>query len=233
MNFSHSLDVPLSERLAEIIRQAIFTGQLPSGSKIPQDELAEEFGVSRMPIREALVILNYEGLVRVEPRRGAWVAPLTMESVDEAYTMRRWAEAKAVELSLPRLTDQDLELARQQLHLLEDAEETRNAERFVRTNRDFHQILRERCPWPKLLGLVDTLWNGFPPLTPTFVADQMTHDRNEHRQLFEAALRRQAKEAAELMAKHIDRSWSSARAHFLSLGWPETREEGAARNAST
>ncbi len=222
MNFTKVVDSPLSERLAALIRQAIFTGDLASGSKIPQDDLAEEFGVSRMPIREALVILNYEGLVILEPRRGAWVAPLTLATVDESYTMRCWAESAAVKLSVPHLSDEDLRQIQEILTALESAQARNDPEAFVHTNRAFHARIRFRCPWPKLAQLVDTLWNGFPPLTPQFVTNQMSEDYEEHRRLMDAAVARDGQKASAVMTNHITRSWQSAREHFRSLGWPDT-----------
>lgn len=221
MSFAKIVDIPLSERLAGQIRQAIFTGQLQSGSKIPQDELAQAFGVSRMPIREALALLSYEGLVVLEPRRGAWVAKLSLQTVDESYAMRQWAESEAVRLSVPRLGDGDLGEAQFALSELEGAEAGGMSDEFVRANAEFHRILRARCPWPKLAAWVDTLWNGFPPLTPQFVDDQITRDRREHRDLMAAAERRNGTAAARLMHQHIGRSWQSARRHFDELGWPE------------
>ena len=225
MNFNKIIDIPLSERLARLIRQAIFTGQLPAGSKIPQDDLAEKFGVSRMPIREALVILNHEGLVILEPRRGAWVASLSLQTVDESYTMRRWTESQAVSLSVPLLNSEDLEKARIAITHLEAAESAQDPDAFVEANAEFHAILRSRCPWPKLSSWADTLWNGFPPLTPAFVANQMVHDRAEHRILWEAASERNGPRAARVMKEHIHRSWQSAREHFHKLGWPDTPVE--------
>lgn len=227
-----SLNVNLANKVANLIRQAILTGELKSGDKIPQDELAESFGVSRMPIREALVILNYEGLVTLEPRRGAWVTPMTLATVDESYTMRQWAEPQAIALSVPHLTPQDLQRAQQALEQLETAEAQRDALAFVQINADFHAILRSRCPWPKLLGHVDTLWKGLPPLSPQFVTDQMAQDHTEHREILHAAREHHAEEARRLMQQHIERSWHMARQHFKALGWMETTTtQGGNRDA--
>lgn len=217
----HSLNENLSDKVANLIRQAILTGELKAGSKIPQDELAETFGVSRMPVREALVILNYEGLVNIEPRRGAWVAFMTLATVDESYAMRQWAESQAVSLSVPRLTADDLSLAQEELERMEVAENTSDATTFILSNTKFHHVLRSRCPWPKLSGLVDTLWKGFPPLSPQFMPQQMARDRDEHRQLLHAALEHRSKDAQQLMVQHIQRSWAMARNHFQTLGWTD------------
>lgn len=215
------LNENLAHKVANLIRHAILTGELKSGEKIPQDELADAYGVSRMPVREALVILNYEGLVNLEPRRGAWVSPLTLATVDESYAMRQWAESKAVGLSVPALGVDDLHRAQHILDALEDAESRGDTSAFIRLNSDFHVILRSRCPWPKLTGLVDTLWKGFPPLTPQFVAGQMAHDRDEHRRLLNVAKEHHAKEVERIMQEHIQRSWDMARMHFTALGWTD------------
>jgi DNA-binding GntR family transcriptional regulator len=126
-----------------------------------------------------------------------------------------------VELSVPRLEAEDIDQARALLQQLERAEMEQNAAAFVEANYQFHLTLRSRCPWPKLAHWVDTLWNGFPPLTPQFVANQMARDRDEHRALLEAAEQGDGVRAAALMRQHIQRSWDAARTHFRALGWPE------------
>lgn len=204
-------------------------GQLTPGTKIAQDLLADQLGVSRMPIREALSQLAAEGLVTLEPRRGAWVAPLSLASLDESYALRGWLEPKAVELSVPLLTEDDLKRLRQHLGQLEWAESHQDGDRFVEANTAFHQCLRSRCPWPKLQGFVDRLWNGFPPLTPQFVTAQMAQDHAEHAQLLTAAEARDGLRAAATMAAHIQRSGHRAREHFQGLGWSLGPESGDTR----
>ncbi len=219
------LNENLAQKVADLIRQSILTGELKSGEKIPQDELAEAYGVSRMPIREALVILNYEGLVNLEPRRGAWVAPMTLQTVDESYAMRHWAEPQAVFLSVPRLTSDDFASLQHAVGALEEAERRGDPSTFIRANADFHRILRSRCPWPKLTALVDSLWKGFPPLSPQFVSGQMAQDHDEHQRLLRAAQTGHPDQAKQVMEHHIKRSWNMARTHFRELGWPDSPPE--------
>lgn len=221
-----------SARVSQAIRRAIFDGHLRPGHKIAQDELAEQLGVSRMPIREALVQLAAEGLVTLEPRRGAWVAPLTLDTLDESYQLRTWLEPRAVELSVARLTDDDLKQLAQQVDLLTRAERYNDAERFVETNREFHETLRSRCPWIKLNGIVDMLWNGFPPLTPQFVVQQMAEDRDEHAALLRAAQNHDGSEAGRVMVQHIQRSALRAREYFRNMGWTSAEQEDTAKGGS-
>ncbi len=88
---------------------AILSGVLGPGARLRQEELAEVFGTSRIPVREALRALEYEGLVSSEPHRGFTVTALDADDVEEVYALRILLESEAVRLALPLLTDEDLE----------------------------------------------------------------------------------------------------------------------------
>lgn len=77
----------VSARVADRIREMIFDGRLAGGERIPQDTIASDLGVSRLPVREALISLQVDGLVTNEPRRGAWVVPLTRADIEDHYAM--------------------------------------------------------------------------------------------------------------------------------------------------
>lgn len=207
-------DELLRNKVTVALRRAIVSGSLKPGEKIVQEEIARQLGVSRMPLREALQVLAKEGLVVLEPRRGAVVAPMSWESVDEAYGLRLMLEPRAIELSVPRLDDADIAAAREILEEMEEAGREGEEERFVDLNRLFHGRLRAACPWPKLLAFVETLWNGLPAATPAFVDEQIQRDRDEHRSIFQAARARDGRAAAQAMERHIRRSWDMARQYF-------------------
>lgn len=90
------------------VREAILSGTLEPGARLRQEELAELFGTSRIPVREALRALEYEGLVASEPHRGFTVTSLDADDVEEVYELRILLESHAVRLALPLLTDEDL-----------------------------------------------------------------------------------------------------------------------------
>src|SRR3954447_7631810 len=90
------------------VREAILSGVLEPGARLRQEELADLFGTSRIPVREALRALEYEGLVRSEPHRGFTVTSLDADDVDEVYDLRIVLETHALRLALPLLTDEDL-----------------------------------------------------------------------------------------------------------------------------
>ena len=97
-----------TEDVYERVRNAILDGQLAPGAVMSQVALAEELGISRTPLREALRMLQSEGLVEGEPNRRVRVAPMTASDLEELYVMRVTLEAEALRLSVPRMTSEDL-----------------------------------------------------------------------------------------------------------------------------
>lgn len=92
----------------QAVRDAILTSVFEPGARLRQEQLADMFGTSRIPVREALRALEYEGLVRSEPHRGFTVTSLDADDVDEVYELRMLLEGEAVRLAIPLLTDEDL-----------------------------------------------------------------------------------------------------------------------------
>src|SRR5947209_5967811 len=101
-------NVTAQELVLASVRDAILAGVLDPGARLRQEELAELFGTSRIPVREALRALEYEGLVRSEPHRGFTVTSLDADDVEEVYDLRIVLESHAIRLAVPLLTDEDL-----------------------------------------------------------------------------------------------------------------------------
>jgi DNA-binding GntR family transcriptional regulator len=105
---ARSENVTAQDLVLASVRDAILAGVLDPGARLRQEELAEVFGTSRIPVREALRALEYEGLVRSEPHRGFTVTSLDADDVDEVYDLRIVLETHALRLAIPLLTDEDL-----------------------------------------------------------------------------------------------------------------------------
>jgi DNA-binding GntR family transcriptional regulator len=100
---------PLRELVFESLREAIISRQLEPGERMMEIQLAEEMGVSRTPVREAIRKLELEGLVLMVPRKGAYVAGLSLKDVADVFEIRRALEGLASELAADRITDEELE----------------------------------------------------------------------------------------------------------------------------
>nr|WP_222933512.1 GntR family transcriptional regulator [Pseudomonas fragi] len=138
--------------IEETLRNAILDGRLPCGTAIRQEALAQLFGVSRMPVREALRQLEAQGLLQVVQYKGAVVAPLIEDDSLETYELRQLLEAQALRLSVPLLSNEDFEEAEGYIEALEV--ET-DFGKIGTLNRQFHQALYGKAQNKKLLALIE------------------------------------------------------------------------------
>lgn len=129
----------LYEEVAELLRQRIFSHLLEPGSWIDELKIAEEIGISRTPLREALKVLAAEGLVTMKPRRGAYVAEASEADLKEVYHLLSLLESDAAGVVAAQATDAQLAELRTLHEALEAAVD--NAERFFALNEDFHTAL--------------------------------------------------------------------------------------------
>lgn len=190
-------------KVCRVLREAILRGEFKPGQRLVQEELANSLGVSRMPVREALRKLESEGLVSIEPHRGAVVKSLTVEDVKEIYVLRSQFEKMAVEKSVERMGKEDIQALE---NVMEEMKRAEDAEEFIEKNIQFHRLLVKRCPWNRLLSFIETLWNGFPQQTPHLISGQIEKSNEEHTQILEAVKAGRAAEAAELVSEHIKRT---------------------------
>lgn len=139
--------------IEETLRSAILDGRLPCGTAIRQEALAKLFGVSRMPVREALRQLEAQGLLQVVQYKGAVVAPLIEDNSLETYELRQLLEAQALRLSVPLLSKEDFEEAEGYIEALEIE---KDFGKIGTLNRQFHQALYCKAPNKKLLALIES-----------------------------------------------------------------------------
>jgi len=210
-----------SARVAEHLRQAILGGEIGPGERIRQEEVADRFGASRLPVREALRILEAEGLTEHEPNKGARVPKLSAHEVDVIYQMRERLEPLAVSESIPHLTDEDLDRLEE---IQEQIEANGDLSDFLALDREFHLLSYSGCPIDHLTGMVTRLWNSTQHYRRAFVAlsgpGRMWVVNAEHRLLLDAIRRRDAVDAERYLDGHIRRTRIELKKH------PEVFAEG-------
>jgi DNA-binding GntR family transcriptional regulator len=142
---------------AEELRRRILDGEIPAGAQLRQDALATEFGVSRIPVREALLQLEAEGLIKIVPHRGAVVSELSLAEIEELFELRMLLEPWLLKLSAPHLTPEDF----RDLHALlaEYSRElhTNRVMRWGELNTRLHQTLHKHAGRPRTQALVVNL----------------------------------------------------------------------------
>ncbi len=196
-----------SARVAAYLREAILGGDLKPGMRIRQEEVAERFGASRLPVREALRTLEAEGLAESEPHKGARVPRLSQHEVEVIYRMRERLEPLALVESLPQLDVADHER-------LEDVqrriEENEDLERFLDLDREFHMLTYSGCSIDPLNQNVTRLWNSTQHYRRAYVAlggkSRMWVVNSEHRLILDAVVRRDALDAERFLTGHIRRT---------------------------
>lgn len=196
--------LPIRERVASEIRNAIFSGSLAPGEELGQDSLAAKLGISRMPVREALQILAGEGLVELRMNRGAIVKDVSAESVREHFEVRLTLECEAVARACSRITDfSELEYIHEEQR---KAIENLDVAKANMCNQALHMYIWEHAGNKKLKNILVQLWNGLSIGTVVRPIDHMRLSFEEHARILEALKRRDEGTARSVMADHLKRS---------------------------
>ncbi len=193
--------------IAARLRDDILAGGYAPGERIRQDALAERHGASRLPVRDALRMLEAEGLVTLVANTGAWVSRISMAECQEMYRMRERLEPLLLRMNVPLLTSDDTD----GLELLAHAMEASNdVERFLRLDREFHLSCLDAAPTTLLGSTVLNLWNRTQhyrrAATRLFYEEDDRSVHHDHHLILNAIRRGDPEEAEQVLARHIRRS---------------------------
>ncbi|BCB89912.1 GntR family transcriptional regulator [Phytohabitans suffuscus] len=192
------------QAVLEELRRAILAGELAPGAQIVQEAVAERLGLSRVPVREALKILEGEGQVRYQAHHGYFVTELDVTELLEIYAIRDLLESAAVTAAVPRLEVEDV--VRMETALADMAKAAKKADIVAMTaaNRRFHFALFEASGKPRFVKIIRQLWDASEPYRSLYYAEPVNRTvvRQEHKQIVEAARNRQADLLVKLLAEH-------------------------------
>jgi DNA-binding GntR family transcriptional regulator len=199
--------------IEETLAEAIFDGRIASGTPLRQMEIAEVFGVSRMPVREALLALQARGLVDHVPNKGAIVVQVDPADVVNTYRVRLILEPVALAGSIPHLDVADLDHARQCLETMDGTPELAD---LGRMNSAFHLSLYRRHPNARLLTLIERELDDEDRYLRFHLAELGTEQiaQDEHREMFYLASRGAAAEAAAVLERHIGAAADAIERYF-------------------
>ncbi len=201
------------EEIANAVRAEIWQGKLKSGQPLRQDEIAARFGVSKIPVREALVLLKAEGLVAFSKNRGATVTSLSPAELEEMYLIRTALEVTALQRAFPKLTIADLQHGEELLAAL-DAE--RNVTRWSDLNWQFHATLYTPANLPRLMEWVKTLHYNAARYLIFYLADLdfQSSSQKEHRAILSACREGNIQAATWFLQQHLGTASSQLLAHL-------------------
>lgn len=198
----------LAHRISRVLAERIIAGQIQPGARLRQDHIAEEFGASHVPVREAFRRLEAQGLAVSEPRKGVRVASFDLDEVKEVAAMRAALEVLALRHAAPHLTPAVLDAA-------DEATRAGDASRDVReweeANRRFHRLILEPCAMPRLLASIDDLHAASARFL--FTAWQSTWEArtdHDHRAILGALRKGDFETGCATLARHVQ--WIGHRA---------------------
>jgi len=192
------------EFVLEQLRRLIVAGEIAPGRPIRQDAIAQQLGVSRVPLREALKTLEAEGQVVYRPHRGYAVAELALADLEEVYRLRELLEAEAVRAACPHYTTEELARLEGLRRDVDRAAEQDDLVGMIAANRRFHFALLEPCGMPRLLRMVRTLWDSTDAYRAVYynAEDNRSRVRREHERIARAAADRDAEHLVSLLDEH-------------------------------
>ena len=198
---------PVSQQVADYLRDAILGWDIGPGQRVRQEVVAERFGASRLPVREALRMLAAEGLIEHEANKGARVPLLDMNEVDIIYQMRERLEPLALSQSIPHLTAGDV---RSLEHIQDRIETSSDVRGFLELDRELHLLTYSGCHFDQLTSMVTRLWNSTQHYRRAFVSTsgpgRMWVINSEHRLLLDAIERHDTTDAERCLSGHIRRT---------------------------
>ncbi|MEC9325415.1 MAG: GntR family transcriptional regulator [Actinomycetota bacterium] len=194
-------------RVADELREAILRGTYPPGTRLRQEELAGQYGASRVPVREALRLLESEGLVTTVANAGAWIARLSVQECVELYQVRERIEPLLLRYSMPELSEGQIDRLAE---LADTMARTTDVEHFLELDREFHLGSYAGAGTTFLGPTVQRLWNTTQHYRRAFTrllddeSNRIVHD--EHHMLVAAIRERDSDDAERVLLGHIRRT---------------------------
>lgn len=202
---------PLREIVFEAMREAIVSGRLAPGERLVEIKLADEMGVSRTPVREAIRKLELEGFVIMMQRKGAYVAGLSPKEIRDVFEIRSTLESLAARLAAERIKEPQLELLKKQLGVLEEMIKTHEIEAVVKADIVFHDILFSASGNARLVSMLSNLREQIHRYRSMSLSypGRMSIALGEHRAIVNAIVEHKPDEAAQSALLHMDSAEAS------------------------
>ncbi|MBQ1328701.1 MAG: GntR family transcriptional regulator [Eubacterium sp.] len=197
--------LPLRELVFKALRKAIIKGELAPGERLMEEKLAKKLEVSRTPVREAIRMLELEGLVVMIPRRGAEVAKITIQDLKDALEVRMAIEDLSVRLACERINEDEKETLKLRQKAFEDAAVKKVVMEMVECDEKFHDIIFEATKNKRLISIAHSLREQVYRYRFEYIKDFSYHEKliNEHRAITEAILAGNVDAAKNMMKTHI------------------------------
>ncbi len=202
---------PLREIVLDSLREAIISGLLKPGERLMEAQVAEDMGVSRTPVREAIRKLELEGFVVMIPRKGAYVAGISLKDITEVFEIRAALEALAAGLAAERMTEEEMEKLERQLVKEAEITDLADLDTLVTVDSDFHDLVYQASRNERMVQIINNLREQIQRFRMTSLAypGRMHEALAEHKKIVEALAERNVALAQQLALEHIENAENS------------------------
>ena len=197
--------LPLRDVVFNTLREAILKGDLKPGERLMELQLAAQLGVSRTPIREAIRMLEQEGLAVTVPRKGAEVAKMTLKGMEDVLEIREALDILACQLACERITEEQLTLLEEKKKAFEDSLKTANVKAIAEADVNFHDVIYDATGNPKLVNMLNNLREQIYRYRVEYLKKEENYPVliKEHSDIFESLVHRNKEEATVSIQEHV------------------------------
>lgn len=198
--------LPLRDVVFHTLREAILKGELKPGERLMELQLAAKLGVSRTPIREAIRMLELEGLAVTVPRKGAEVAKMTEKDMEDVLQIRRALDELAVGLACDNMTEERLAELHEALIRFEESIETGDVKQIAQKDIEFHEVIYQTADNTKLVNLLNNLREQMYRYRVEYLKNDSVYPRliEEHKQIYEGLKRGDKQTVVEIVSHHVE-----------------------------
>lgn len=197
--------LPLRDVVFNTLREAILKGDLKPGERLMELQLAAQLGVSRTPIREAIRMLEQEGLAVTVPRKGAEVAKMTLKGMEDVLEIREALDILACQLACVRITEEQLETLAEKKKAFEDSLKSGNVKAIAETDVAFHDVIYDATGNPKLVNMLNNLREQIYRYRVEYLKKAENYPKliSEHNAIYDSLANRNQEEATNSIREHV------------------------------
>lgn len=197
--------LPLRDVVFNTLREAILKGDLKPGERLMELQLAAQLGVSRTPIREAIRMLEQEGLAVTVPRKGAEVAKMTLKGMEDVLEIREALDILACQLACERITEEQLVLLKEKKKAFEKSLKTGNVKEIAETDVAFHDVIYDATGNPKLVNMLNNLREQIYRYRVEYLKREENYPKliKEHNEIYTSLANRSKKDATDSIREHV------------------------------
>ena len=212
--------LPLRDVVFNTLREAILKGDLQPGERLMELQLAAKLGVSRTPIREAIRMLEQEGLAITIPRKGAEVAKMTLKGMEDVLEIREALDELAVQLACARITEEQLSLLKDRKKEFEHSLKSGKLKAIAEADVKFHDVIYEATGNPKLVNLLNNLREQIYRYRVEYLKNAQNHPVliREHEAIYQALIKRDRDAAMVSIREHVSNQANAVKEVIVRQG---------------